>query len=208
MDGCNSKKEGRRSLTEEVIQVIKRARLGPSPRENTTFWKKRYARDSSSEEDSSPVVPEADPRRVKRRIEEKVATKVARALDEFSGAANMQSKFLEARDAEVANARLEALETEILPELRKIEASHTEECSLSSSSSRAGLERQLLEASRGREAAEGELEEELRRRRELQTKLFFAERELENWKGLSLALAKESAFGGEIQPVRGPLTYW
>ena len=55
-------------------------------------------------------------------MREKIAKRVSRVLDEFTGTDDLRSELLEARVVEAANETVDALENEILPELHKLEA--------------------------------------------------------------------------------------
>jgi len=102
-------------LVEEVMQVIKRAR------HVTTDSRKRCLKRMPSESSSDDERLD-DPRHRKRRMREKVAEKVARVLDQFSGKIDIGEELMQARVTQAAEESINALENEILPELHKIEA--------------------------------------------------------------------------------------
>jgi len=102
-------------LVEEVMQVIKRARHVATDGRKRCL--KRLPSESSSDDERLD-----DPRHRKRRMREKVAEKVARVLDQFSGKIDIGEELMQERVTRAAEESINALENEILPELHKIEA--------------------------------------------------------------------------------------
>jgi len=98
------------------MQVFKKARVTVTE-DRRRCLKRVASEDSSSSEEEEGL---EDARLRKRRMREKVAEKVSRALDKYS--ADLRGELLEARVAEAANQTVDALESEILPQLHLLES--------------------------------------------------------------------------------------
>jgi len=166
----------KRGLVETVMQAIKKARM------TVAEDRRRYAKRMASEDSSSEEEHLEDARHRKRRMREKVAMKVSRVLDNFSGTAALHGEFLEARVAEATEETVDAFENEILPELRQLEAkersgdtdvpfaSGEEELNLA-------LSAKCEEAEASLQAARAMLEEETKKKREALARAFHESQE-------------------------------
>jgi hypothetical protein len=163
-------------LVENVMQAFKKARATVA--EDTRRCRKRLASDDSSSEEEHLE----DARQRKRRMREKVAMKVSRVLDNFSGTDGLQGALLEARVAEAVEERVDELENEIRPELHKLEAKHR--TGDTDGPTTTGQEQQVLALSVKCEEAEASLqttrnmlEEETKKKREALDRAFHENQE-------------------------------
>jgi hypothetical protein len=175
------------------MQAIKKARVTVAE-DRRRCMKRVASEDSSSEEEHLE-----DARQRKRRMREKVAIKVSRVLDNFSGTEGLHGALLEARVAEAVEERVDELENELRPELHKLEAK--DRTGDTDGPSTTGQEQLVLALSAKCEEAEASLqtmrdmlEEETKRKREALARAFHEnqekiqeknekERYLELWKG-------------------------
>jgi len=171
----------RRPLIEEVKQVVKKARL----QTEQEFWlktdqgcsRKRRLPEAgrSSDSESEDYV---DKWRVRRRIEEKVSSKVSRMLGD-AGREEQQLALVDNSSRLAALQTAEALEQFILPELEKIVQEEGEAREEGGGALPAcALQDSLLEKEREIGRLQATLEEETRVRRDFQARAFRAEQDL------------------------------
>ena len=210
-------------LVENVMQAFKKARATVA--EDRRRCSKRLASDDSSSEEEHLE----DARQRKRRMREKVAMKVSRVLDDFSGTDGLHGALLEARVAEAVEERVDELENEIRPELHKLEAK--DRTGNTDGLSATGQEQLVLALSAKCEEAETSLqttrnmlEEETKRKREALARAFHEsqerlqekmekERYVELWRGserrAATAEARVACFmrPSEVSPFMGSWGY-
>jgi hypothetical protein len=180
----------RRPLIEEVKQVVKKARL----QTEQDFWlkskhdvsNKRRTGDAVDRSSDSESEEYLDRRKRRRRIEEKVSTKVSRILGD-AGREEQQLALVDNSSRLAALQTAEALEQFILPELEKIaeereKAQEEEEAGRDASAVApllaCALQDSLLEKEREIGRLVALLEEERPLRRDFQARAFRAEQDL------------------------------